>query len=213
MKRHYFRRRPSSSTKKKQLFFQNEKLSFIFFSSPTLWYKIPGSLTLLHHFIQFFCWSCSVNRNLWPLFPRVWNSNKNHSSWWEWRHIFIQKREKKPTENSLYKSHQGFPFQAFSFEITLAALRRQKSSNCVGTIRIKNRVYTIRSSQKVVLNTSNWSRNHNVRNCFWWCQNRTKIAINVELSMKMVTVANVHVVLITNLCEFFGDLWHEIFGN
>ena len=40
-----------------------------------------------------------------------------------------------------------------------------------------------------------------------------KIAINVELSMKMVTVANVHVVLITNLCEFFGDLWHEIFGN
>ena len=29
-----------------------------------------------------------------PLFRRVWSSNKNHSSWWEWRHIFIQKSEK-----------------------------------------------------------------------------------------------------------------------
>ena len=70
--------------------------------------------------------------------------------------IFSYKKEgKKLTENSLYKSHLGFPFQAFSFQITLAALRRHKSSDCVGTTCIKNRVHTIRSSQKVVLNTSN----------------------------------------------------------
>ena len=130
------------------MFFKNENYSSCFFLHQVSDKKFLGALLyciILSNFSVEVVQSIETFGHCSPVFgtqTRTTHHDENGA-------IFSYKKEKKkPTENSLYKSHQGFPFQAFSFQVTLTALRRHKSSNCVGATHIKNRVHTIRSTSK-----------------------------------------------------------------